>query len=70
MERHYLHEHGVTGQGGMALSYKRVGLDYVLGRNSLLRVERQWNQLPPEAVNAPSLEVFKAQMDGTLSNLI
>lgn len=29
-----------------------------------------WNGLPRETVNAPSLEVFKARLDGALSNLI
>jgi len=31
---------------------------------------RHWNGLPREAVDAPSLEVFKARLDRTLSNLI
>ncbi|KFP90454.1 hypothetical protein N311_01475, partial [Apaloderma vittatum] len=35
-----------------------------------LRVVRPWNRLPREAVDAPSLEVFKARLDGALSNLI
>ncbi|KFP00871.1 hypothetical protein N300_14993, partial [Calypte anna] len=34
-----------------------------------VRVVRQWNRLPREAVDAPSLEVFKARLDGALSNL-
>lgn len=29
-----------------------------------------WNRLPREAVNVPSLKVFKVQLDGALSNLI
>jgi len=29
-----------------------------------------WNKLPREAVAAPSLEVFKARLDGALSNLV
>ncbi|PKU44030.1 hypothetical protein llap_5678 [Limosa lapponica baueri] len=32
-------------------------------------VLRCWNKLPREAVDAPSLEVFKTRLDGTLSNL-
>ena len=28
------------------------------------RVVRCWNRLPKEAVDAPSLEVFKARLDG------
>ncbi|KFR00947.1 hypothetical protein Y956_13861, partial [Nipponia nippon] len=34
------------------------------------RVVRHWNKLPREAVDAPSLEVFKARLDAALSNLI
>ena len=33
-------------------------------------VVRHWNRLPSEVVNAPSLEAFKARLDGTLSNLV
>ncbi|KFQ95525.1 hypothetical protein Y956_11120, partial [Nipponia nippon] len=35
-----------------------------------MRVVRHWNSLPREAVDAPSLEVFKARLDGALSNLV
>ncbi|KFQ77119.1 hypothetical protein N337_09177, partial [Phoenicopterus ruber ruber] len=35
-----------------------------------LRVMRPWNRLPREVVDAPSLEVFKARLDGALSNLV
>ena len=35
-----------------------------------MRVVKHLNRLPREIVNAPSLEVFKARMDGTLSNLV
>ena len=31
---------------------------------------RVWKRLPSEAVNGPSLEAFKARMDGALSNLV
>jgi len=34
------------------------------------RVVRHWNTLPRENVAAPSLEVFKARLDGALSNLV
>ncbi|KFQ19764.1 hypothetical protein N332_15020, partial [Mesitornis unicolor] len=33
------------------------------------RVVRHWNRLPREAVDVPSLEVFKARLDRSLSNL-
>ncbi|KFO75324.1 hypothetical protein N303_08484, partial [Cuculus canorus] len=35
-----------------------------------MRVVRHWNRLPREAVDAPSLEVFKARLDGALGSLI
>ncbi|KFQ06294.1 hypothetical protein N330_06928, partial [Leptosomus discolor] len=34
------------------------------------RVVRHWNRLPKEAMDAPSLEVFKARLDRALSNLV
>ncbi|KFP14043.1 hypothetical protein Z169_06946, partial [Egretta garzetta] len=35
-----------------------------------IRVVKHWNRLPREVVEAPSLETFKARLDGALSNLI
>ena len=35
-----------------------------------MRVVKPWNGLPREAVEAPSLETFKARLDGVLSNLV
>ncbi|GAB0185573.1 hypothetical protein GRJ2_001022600 [Grus japonensis] len=35
-----------------------------------VRVVRHWNRLPREAVEAPSLEVFEARLDGALGNLV
>ena len=35
-----------------------------------LRVLRHWNRLYREAVDAISLEVFNARLDGSLSNLV
>ncbi|KFV50580.1 hypothetical protein N341_00521, partial [Tyto alba] len=34
-----------------------------------MRVVRHWNRLPREGGNVPSLEAFKARLDGALSNL-
>ena len=34
------------------------------------RVARCWNWLPREVVDAPSLEVFKARLDGALGSLV
>jgi len=35
-----------------------------------MRVVKHWHRLPREAVEAPSLETFKARLDGALSNLV
>ncbi|KFP22999.1 hypothetical protein Z169_13268, partial [Egretta garzetta] len=35
-----------------------------------MRVVKHWNRLPSEVEDAPSLEVFKARLDGALSNLV
>jgi len=35
-----------------------------------MRVVKHWNRLPREAVEASSLETFKARLDGALSNLL
>ncbi|KAK4819419.1 hypothetical protein QYF61_003690 [Mycteria americana] len=34
------------------------------------RVTKHWHRLPKEVVDVPSLEVFKARLDGALSNLV
>jgi len=34
------------------------------------RVVRHWHRLPREVVDAPSLEVLKARLDGALGNLV
>jgi len=33
-------------------------------------VVRHWNRLPRDAADTPSLEVFKAKLDGALRNLV
>jgi len=35
-----------------------------------MRVVIHWNRLPREVVDIPSLELFKARLDGALSNLL
>ncbi|KFO76771.1 hypothetical protein N303_02958, partial [Cuculus canorus] len=35
-----------------------------------MRVVRHWNKLLKEAVDGPSLEVFKARLDGALISLV
>jgi len=35
-----------------------------------MSVVKHWNRLPREAVDGPSLEMFKARVDGALSNLV
>ncbi|KFR11627.1 hypothetical protein N306_10200, partial [Opisthocomus hoazin] len=34
------------------------------------KVVKHWNRLPREAVDAPFLKVFKARLDGALTNLV
>jgi len=34
-----------------------------------MNMVKRWNRLPAEVVEAPSLETFKARLDGALSNL-
>ncbi|KFZ67468.1 hypothetical protein N338_03255, partial [Podiceps cristatus] len=54
---------------GFKLKEGRFRLD-IRKKFSTTRVVMHWHRLPREAVDAPSLEVFKARLDGALSNLI
>ncbi|KFZ52413.1 hypothetical protein N338_04516, partial [Podiceps cristatus] len=54
---------------GFKLKEGRFRLD-IRKKFFTLRVVRHWDRLPREAVDAPSLEVFKARLDGALSNLV
>ncbi|KFP17000.1 hypothetical protein Z169_12540, partial [Egretta garzetta] len=54
---------------GFKLNQGRFRLD-IRKKFFTMRVLKPWNRLPREAVEAPSLEAFKARLDGALSNLI
>ncbi|KFR09036.1 hypothetical protein Y956_03918, partial [Nipponia nippon] len=54
---------------GFKLKDGRFGVD-LRKKFFTVRVVRHWKRLPREAVDAPSLEVFKARLDGALSNLV
>ncbi|KFO53960.1 hypothetical protein N302_14542, partial [Corvus brachyrhynchos] len=53
---------------GFKLKEGRVRLD-IRKKFFTMRVVRHWDSLP-RAVDAPSLEMFKARLDGAWSNLV
>ncbi|KFO75062.1 hypothetical protein N303_08080, partial [Cuculus canorus] len=53
---------------GYKLERERFCLD-IRKKFFTMRVAWQWCMLPREVVDAPSLEVFKARLDGALSSL-
>jgi len=57
------------GGNGFKLKEGRFRLD-IIKKFFTVMVVRHWSKLPREAVAAPSLEVFKARLDGALSNLV
>ncbi|KAK4815205.1 hypothetical protein QYF61_021824 [Mycteria americana] len=58
-----------TRGNGFELKEGRFRLD-IRKKFFTMRVVRHWHRLPREAVDAPSLEVFEARLDGALGNLV
>ncbi|KFQ34942.1 hypothetical protein N332_02690, partial [Mesitornis unicolor] len=54
---------------GFKLEEGRFRLD-IRKKFFTVKVVRHWHRLPKEAVDAPSLEAFKARLDRALSNLV
>ena len=55
-------------ENGFKLEEGRFRLD-IKKKFFIVRVVRQWNRLPREIVDTPSLEAFKARLDGAVRNL-
>ena len=58
-----------TRSNGFKLREGRFRLD-IRKKAFTVRVVKHWNWFPREVVEAPSLETFKARLDGALSNLV
>jgi len=58
-----------TRSNGFKLREGRIRLD-IRKKFFTWRMVKHWSRLPREVVDAPSLETFKARLDGALSNLI
>ena len=56
---------------GNGFKLKEGRFRLVIKRKSFTQgLVKHWHRLPREAVGAPSLEVFKARLDGALNNLV
>ena len=59
------------GQGGNGFKPRQGRLSLDIRRKFFTqRVVKHWNRLPKEAVDAPSLEAFKARLDVALGSLV
>jgi len=58
-----------TWGNGFKLKEGKFGLE-IRKKFFTMRVVRPWHRLPREVVAASSLAVFKARLDGALSNLV
>ena len=58
-----------TRENGLKLRQGRFRLN-IRGKFFTRRVVMHWNRLPKEAVDAPSLQAFKARLDEALGSLV
>jgi len=58
-----------TRRNGSKLKEGRFRLD-IRKKFFTMRVVKHWNRFPRKAVDAPSLVVFKARLDGALNSLV
>jgi len=56
------------GAAGLDIASKHLDKRKTRKKFFTLRVVKHWNRLPREVVDAPLPEMFKARLDGALSN--